>query len=149
MPDRARYDAGMLPLNWPGFAGSNVVAGIGVPSIVIWEPLTKLVPLTVMATGGDPAVADAGLNPVTVGVGFTTLTLKLAEPPGPFEIVPFNVPECCVSFAVKAKVILLPETTPDALPRLPVVVGTKPVPETVTVTGPDPAAMEVGFTVET
>lgn len=145
------YDAGMTPANWPGFVGSNVVDGSGVPSTVIWEPLTKFVPLTVMGSGADPALAEVGVNPVTVGAGFTTFTLKVAVPPPgeAFEIVPFNVAALCVSLILRAKVTVLPETTPEALPSEPVVPATKPVPETVTVAGPDPAGIEAGLTFET
>ena len=106
----------------------------------------KFVPVTVIATDGDPALAAAGVNPETVGATFRIFTLKLAEPPA-FEIKPFNVAGFCVSLALRLNVAVVPETKPLIDPRVAFVVDAlNPVPCTVMVAGPDPAAIDGGFT---
>jgi hypothetical protein len=58
----------------------------------------KLVPLTLMFIGVDPASADVGVNPEIVGTGFNTFTVKVAVPPpgAGFTMNPLNVRALCV-----------------------------------------------------
>jgi len=118
---------------------------------VIWLPVLKFVPETLIGRLGDPVFTEFGLNPVTVGAAFVMFRLKLAVPPPGegFETMPFKVPAFAVSVALREKVMVFPATTPEALPREPVVPKMNPVPETVTVAGPDPAAIDAGFTLVT
>jgi hypothetical protein len=98
-----------------------------------------------MLNAGDPASAEAGVNPEIVGAGFTTLTVKPADPPPGFEIRPLNVRGLCKRSALRLKTTVVLDTLPCTDSRV-AVAPENPVPSTVTVTGTDPAATELGFT---
>src|ERR1051326_2416708 len=111
----------------------------------------KLVPVTWMASGAEPASALFGEKPVTVGTTLVTLTLKLAEPPpgDGFDINPLSVPGVAVCAAVNWKTTVPPETVPETPANVAVVLPMKPVPCTVTVAVPEPAGITAGLTVPT
>jgi hypothetical protein len=83
------------------------------------EVSTNFEPETVILTPLLPASALVGLNPVTVGTGFKTSTLKLAVPPpgGELEMEPPIVPAVRVFVALREKVAVFPETVPGMGPR--------------------------------
>src|SRR5262245_60352075 len=117
------------------------------------EPLAKLVPLTVRAKAGDPAVAEEGLRPVMVGAGLVGVITKLASfegpPPGAgLNTITLAAPATAMSPAVIAavncvlvtKVVVRSEsfhrTTDPLMKFLPVTVRAK---------ARDPAVAEEGL----
>jgi hypothetical protein len=106
------------------------VVVIGVPPTVIWLPFRRFVPVTPIVTDALPAIAVAGLKPVIVGCGFSTLIENAAVPPPglALEINPDRVVGFTSSDAVTSNVMVFPETVPLMPPNVALVDARNPLP---------------------
>jgi hypothetical protein len=149
-PPEATSEARIAAVTCVAF--TNVVA-LAFPLKFTTDVLTKFVPFTVNVNAPEPVITPPGNNEVIVGEGFgAVLILKLiafdVPPPGVrFETVIGGVPTATTSLARIAAINCVELTnvvTRGVLLIFTVELEMKPVPFTVSVNAPDPAATPVG-----
>src|SRR6267142_519117 len=141
-PCWAMSSAAIAAVNCPG--DTNVVGRLTAFNLTT-DDETNPAPLTVRVNPGAPAVADAGLSPVTVGAGLFTVNVCAFDVPPPgagLKTVTAAVPAPAMSPGSIAAVSR--EADRKVVGRSPpfqrtVDVGTKPVPVTVSVNPGPPA----------
>src|SRR5207245_1251786 len=119
VPAVPRSGAAIVAVSW--VAGTNVVARFA-PFHRTVEPEMKFVPVTISVRPDAPAVTEAGLKPVVVGIGFAEIATFTVVPPMNPTIV-WGVPSVSprnsntsVGIACPSAVVALPENVSVSVP---------------------------------
>ena len=119
VPAVTRSGAGTAAVSW--VAETNVVAR-SAPFHRTVEPEMKFVPVTISVRPDAPAVTEAGLKPVVVGIGFAEIATFTVVPPVNPTIV-WGVPSVSprnsntsVGIACPSAVVALPENVSVSVP---------------------------------